>query len=301
MTESNTKKVLTWLQSAVGRVREFAYAEPTAQHLERPRIGVALGGGFARGIAHLGVLRVLEEENIPVDYLTGTSAGALLAISYASGHTIPEIERQAKATRFKDFGNWKLSRLGLASHQRLEHYPRKFLGVSTFADLKIPLAIAATDLATGKAVYFSHGQLGPALRASCAYPGMFVPVEIDGRILVDGFLAAPVPVDAARSMGSDIVIAVFLEAANSRKPTSIVDVIGLSFAILQRHADLEWRRAADIIIEPVVKDFLGDDFDRTAELIAAGEMAARAALPQIRAAIAAKSSRETSEMNSGGV
>jgi NTE family protein len=304
MAESNTKKVLTWLQSAVGRVREFAYAEPPGPPgtpMERPRIGVALGGGFARGIAHLGVLRVFQEENIPVDYLTGTSAGALLAISYASGHTIPEIERQARATRFKDFGNWKLSWLGLASNQKLEHYPRKFLGVSTFEDLKIPLAIAATDLGTGEAVYFSHGQLGPALRASCAYPGMFVPVEIEGRMLVDGFLAAPVPVDAARSIGADLVIAVFLEAANNRTPSSIVDVIGLSFAILQRHADLEWRARADIIIEPVVKDFLWDDFEKTSELMAAGEAAARAALPKIRAAIASKAGNETSEVNSGQV
>ena len=102
------------------------------------------------------------------------------------------------------------------------------------------------------------------------------------------FLAAPVPVDAVRKMGADVVIAVFLEAANNRKPTSIVDVIGLSFAILQRHADLEWRRAADIIIEPVVKDFLWDDFEKTSELIAAGEAAARAALPKIRAALEPK-------------
>src|SRR4029077_19959281 len=219
MTESNTKRVLTWLQGAVGRVREFAYAE---QHTEpppgRPRIGVALGGGFARGIAHLGVLRVLQEENIPVDYVTGTSAGALLAISYASGHTIAEITRQARATRFKDFGNWRLSWMGLASNQKLEHYPRKFLGVSTFEDLRIPLAIAATDLGKGEPVYFTKGPLGPALRASCAYPGMFVPVEMDGRTLVDGFLVAPVPVDALRNMGADVVIAVFLEAANNRKP-----------------------------------------------------------------------------------
>jgi NTE family protein len=288
MAKRPKKKVLNWLQSAVGRVREFAYTEPPLPAVERPRIGVALGGGFARGIAHLGVLRVLEQENIPVDYLTGTSAGALMGISFASRHTIPEIERQARATRFNDFGNWKLSWMGLASNQRLEHYPRKYLGVNTFEDLRIPLAIAATDLATGEAVYFSHGPLGPALRASCAYPGMFIPVEIDGRILVDGFLAAPVPVDAARSIGADIVIAVFLEAANNRKPTSIVDVIGLSFAILQRHADLEWRRAADITIEPVVKDFLWDDFERTSELIAAGEVAARAALPKIRAVIEEK-------------
>src|SRR5579863_7542312 len=288
MADSNPKKVLHWLQNAVGRVREFAYAEPSGPPQPRPRIGVALGGGFARGIAHLGVLRVLQQEKIPVDYLTGTSSGALLAISYASGHSIPEIIRQAQATRFKDFGSWKLSWLGLASNQKLEHYPRKFLGVSTFADLKIPLAIAATDLATGEAVYFSHGQLGPALRASCAYPGMFVPVEIDGRILVDGFLAAPVPVDAARGIGADIVIAVFLEAGNSRKPESIVDVIGLSFAILQRHADLEWRRAADIIVEPNVKNFLWDDFEKTSELIEAGEAAARAALSKIRAALEVK-------------
>ncbi len=127
MSEKNQKKVLDWLQSAVGRVREFAYADPPAppQPQERPRVGVALGGGFARGIAHLGVLRVLKDEGIPVDVLTGTSAGALMAISYASGHTVQEIERQAQATRFKDFGNWKLSWLGLASNQKLEHYPRK--------------------------------------------------------------------------------------------------------------------------------------------------------------------------------
>jgi NTE family protein len=300
MPERNPKKVLHWLQNAVERVREFAYAEPPALPLERPRIGVALGGGFARGIAHLGVLGVLEQEKIPVDCLTGTSAGAMLAIAYASGHSLAEIVGQAKATRFKDFGNWKLSWLGLASNQRLEHYPRRFLGVSTFEDLKIPLAIAATDLGTGEAVYFSHGQLGPALRASCAYPGMFVPVEIDGRTLVDGFLAAPVPVDAARVLGADIVIAIFLESATNRKPASIVDVISVSFAILQRHADLEWRRTADVIIEPSVKEFLWDDFERTAELMAAGEAAARAALPNIRAAIAAKMGKETPIAHSGG-
>jgi len=294
MTTGNTKKVLNWLQNAVERVREFAYAQPPGPSQGRPRIGVALGGGFARGIAHLGVLRVLQEENIPVDYLAGTSAGAMLAIAYASGHTTREIEAQARATRFKDFGNWKLSWLGLASNQKLEHYPRRFLGVSTFEDLKIPLAIAATDLSTGEAVYFSRGQLGPALRSSCAYPGMFVPVEVEGRMLVDGFLAAPVPVDALRDMGADVVIAVFLESASARKPTSIVDVIGLSFAILQRHADLEWRRRADIVIEPQVKDFLWDDFDKTSELIAAGEAAARAALPKIRAALAAKTGNEPS-------
>ncbi len=291
---------MSWLRNAAERVREFAYAPtPVSELPKRPRVGVALGGGFARGIAHLGVLRVLEQEQIPIDYLAGTSAGALLAVSYASGHTVDEIEAQSRASRFKDFGQWKLSWMGLASNQKLERYPRQYLGVSTFEELRIPLSIAATDLATGEAVYFSHGRLGPALRASCAYPGMFVPVEINGRMLVDGFLAAPVPVDAVREMGSDLVIAVFLEAASDRKPSSIVDVIGLSFAILQRHADMEWRRTADIIIEPDVTDFLWDDFDKTPELIAAGEAAARAALPKIRAALATKPREELSELIPG--
>jgi NTE family protein len=299
MSTDDKKKGKNWLQNAVERVREFAYTPPRAAELgRRPGVGVALGGGFARGIAHLGVLKVLEEEHIPVDFMAGTSAGAMLAIAYASGHAIHEIVEQARATRFKDFGNWKLSWMGLASNQRLEHYPRKYLGVSTFEELRIPLAIAATDLGTGEPVYFTSGPLGPALRASCAYPGMFLPVEFEGRTLVDGFLAAPVPVDALRNMGAEVVIAIFLESANNRKPTSIVDVIGLSFAILQRHADLEWRRTADIIIEPVVKDFLWDDFEKTSELIAAGETAARAALPKIRAALAPKTSHEPSAITS---
>jgi NTE family protein len=279
------KKVVNWLHNTVERVREFAYAEPGSPAARRPRVGVAFGGGFARGIAHLGVLRVLEAEGIRVDYLAGTSAGAMLAIAYASGHTLDEIVAQARATRFKDFGQWKLSWMGLASNQRLEHYPRRFLGVTTFEQLKIPLAIAATDLDTGEPVYFTKGLLGPALRASCAYPGMFIPVELDGHLLVDGFLAAPVPVDAVRRMGADIVIATFLEGGHAHNPTSIVDVIGLSFAILQRHADLEWRAKADAIVEPHVKDFLWDDFDKTPELIAAGEAAARVALPRIRAVV----------------
>ena len=294
MSTDKKKKVMNWLHNAVDRVREFAYTEPPAAGpAGRPKVGVALGGGFARGIAHLGVLSVLEEEGIPVDYLAGTSAGAMLAIAYASGHPIHEIVEQARATRFKDFGNWKLSWLGLASNQKLAHYPRKFLGVSTFEELRIPLAIAATDLGSGEPVYFKSGALGPALRASCAYPGMFVPVEVDGRILVDGFLAAPVPVDALRKMGADVVIAIFLEAANNRRPTSIVDVIGLSFAILQRHADLEWRRTADVVVEPIVKDFLWDDFEKTSELIAAGEIAGRAALPKIRAALTMKAGQDS--------
>src|SRR5260221_4234869 len=167
MSTDQKKKVKNWLHKAVGRFGEFAYTEASiGQPTHQPRVGVALGGGFARGIADLGVLRVLEEEHIPVSFIAGTSAGAMLAIAYASGHAIHEIVEQARATRFKDFGNWKLSWLGLASNQKLAHYPRKFLGVSTFEELRIPLAIAATDLGTGKPAFLTYGPLGPALRAT---------------------------------------------------------------------------------------------------------------------------------------
>jgi len=289
MPDSSKNRGPGWLRKAVERVRDFAYAEP-AQGQEgrrRPRVGLALDGGFARGIAHLGVLRAFRENGIPVDCLAATSAGALLAIAYASGHTFEEIAAQAAATRFKDFGNWKLSWMGLASNQRLEHYPRKYLGVTTFDQLKIPLAISSTDLLTGEAVYFTSGSLGTALRASCAYPGLFVPVELDGKLLVDGFLAAPVPVEAARRLGAEFVIAVALEGESTRTPTSVVDVIGRSFRILQRHAEVEWRQKADVILEPDVKQFAWDDFERTPELLAAGATAALAALPAIRAALEA--------------
>jgi NTE family protein len=270
-----------WLERAIGRFREFAYGGA----VERPKIGLALGGGFARGIAHLGVLRTLEQNNIPIDCIAGTSAGAMLGISYASGQPIEQIARRAAATRFSDFGQWKLSWMGLATNNRMDGYLRRYMGVTTFAELKIPLAIAATDLETGEAVFFREGPLGPALRASCAYPGMFCPVEFQGRLLVDGFLAAAVPVEAVREMGAEVIIAVYLQDDSDRKPTSAVDVLGRSFSILQRRADLVWRRAADVIIEPRVTEFGWDDFGKTPQLVAAGEEAARAALNEIQAAI----------------
>jgi NTE family protein len=270
-----------WLERVIVRFREFAYGGAEGH----PKIGLVLGGGFARGIAHLGVLRVLEQNNIPIHCIAGTSAGAMLGISYASGQPIQQIARRAAATRFRDFGQWKLSWMGLATNNRMDGYLRRYLGVTTFAELKIPLAIAATDLESGEAVFFREGLLGPALRASCAYPGMFCPVEFRGRLLVDGFLAAAVPVEAAREMGAEVIIAVYLQGDSDQKPASAVDVLGRSFSILQRQADLVWRRAADVIIEPRVNEFGWDDFEKTPQLVAAGEEAARAALNDIRAAI----------------
>jgi NTE family protein len=278
-----------WVQAALGRVRDFAYAERPAEAkvAARPKLGVALGGGFARGIAHVGVLHTLEQHGIPVDYIAGTSAGALAAIAYASGLTFNEVVNRASALRFGAFGQWRFSWLGLASNQRLEFYPKRHLNVSSFEELRIPVTIAATDLMTGEPVYFDHGPLGPPLRASCAYPGLFQPVQYEGRTLVDGFVGATVPVEAVAKMGAEVIIAVFLDAEATVKPTNFTDVIGRSFTIIQRHADLAWRAKSDVVIEPHVREFAWDDFAKTPQLIAAGAEATLAALPRIRSAIEA--------------
>ena len=282
-----------WVQAALERVREFAYAErPAATKAPvRPRLGLALGGGFARGIAHIGVLHALEKNGIPVDYIAGTSAGALAGIAYASGLPFDEVVKRAAALRFGMFGQWRFSWLGLASNQRLESYPKRHLNVSRFDELRIPVTIAATDLITGEPVYFSHGPLGPPLRASCAYPGLFQPVQYEGHTLVDGFVGATVPVEAAARMGADVIIAVFLDSEAMVKPTNFTDVIGRSFTIIQRHADLAWRTRADVVIEPRVRDFAWDDFAKTPQLIAAGEEVTLEAIPRVRAALDAAAER----------
>jgi NTE family protein len=288
---------MAWLQTALTRVREFAYAErPAAARIpSRPKVGLALGGGFARGIAHLGVLHELEQNHIPIDCIAGNSAGALAAIAFASGLPFEEVAKRAAALRFGVFGQWRFSWLGLASNQRLEFYPKRFLNITTFEELRIPVAIAATDLISGEAVYFKEGPLGPALRASCAYPGLFQPVQYQGRTLVDGFVGATVPVEGVAHMGADIIVAVFLDSEAIVKPTNFTDVIGRSFTIIQRHADLAWRSRSDVVIEPLVREFAWDDFARTPQLIEAGAEAARKALPRIRAVLEAAGERVSAE------
>ena len=287
MSEDQRDTLMGWVQQALERVREFAYAERPAEAkpLVRPKLGVALGGGFARGIAHVGVLRTLEEQGVPIDYISGTSAGALAGIAYASGLPYEEVVKRATALRFGAFGQWRFSWLGLASNQKLEFYPKRQLNITTFDELRIPVSIAATDLITGEPVYFEHGPLGPPLRASCAYPGLFQPVQYEGRTLVDGFVGATVPVEGVARMGAEVIIAVFLDAEAMVKPTNFTDVIGRSFTIIQRHADLAWRGRADVVIEPRVREFAWDDFAKTPELIAAGAEATLAAMPRVRTAL----------------
>ncbi len=284
MSPRKVKDAIGWLQSAREKLRTLAQPEDS-KPAERPRIGLALAGGFARGIAHIGILRILREAGIPIDVVAGTSVGALIGAAYCAGTPLDEMERIGAATSFTDFGRWTPSWLGLATNQRLEKFLARFTGVKTFEELSTPLAIATTDINAGISVYYTRGPISAPLRASCAYPGLFVPIQYEGRTLVDGFLTAPVPLEGALLLGADIVIAVYLEAGNIEQPRTFTDVLSRSFTIIQRHTDLTWRQQADVIIEPDVTPFVWDDFTRTPEMVAAGAAAALAALPAIRAAI----------------
>jgi NTE family protein len=281
MPDDLVTSAIDWLKDSKEKLRALATGQEPPSG-DRPRVGLALAGGFARGIAHIGVLRVLKQGGIPIDFIAGTSVGALIGACYCAGAELDDMQRIGTLTNFTDFGRWTPSWLGLATNQRIERYLARFTKKKTFEELTIPLAIAATDINAGVTVYYTRGPLGPPLRGSCAYPGLFVPIQYEDRILVDGFLTAPVPVEGAALLGANVVIAVFLEAGAVAYPRTAADVISRSFTIIQRHTEVAWRQQADVIIEPDVKPFLWDDFTRTNELVAAGAAAATAALPKIR-------------------
>lgn len=274
----------TIIRSVQAFGREFSRKPDLPTSNSAAAIGIALGGGFARGIAHIGVLKVLEEERVPIRFIAGTSVGALIGAVYSSGVSIEELVAIAHSVRFTTFARWTLSRYGFASNERMVSFLARTLKKKSFEDLVIPLGVAATDFNTGEGVVFRSGPIIDPVRASCAYPGMFLPVVIGGRHLVDGMLSYPVPTRPLREMGADRVLAVHLKGTWTAHgaPRHLFDVIGQSFAIAQDAMSSLWRSAADCVIEPDVAGFAYDDFNRADDLIKVGEVAMRAALPEIR-------------------
>ena len=281
MAEGKNGETQSLLRMAKELFRSFAYGG-SPSGASRPRMGLALAGGFARGIAHIGVLRVFREAGIPIDVVAGTSVGALIATAYCAGVPLETMERVAYETKFSEFGRWTPSWLGLATNYRLEQFLERMTSVKRFEELQKPLAIATTDINAGLPVYHCGGAIVPPLRASCAYPGLFVPIQFEGRTLVDGFLTALVPVEGALLLGAEVVIAVYLEAGAVGEPRTFTDVLSRSFNIIQKHADLEWRQHTDVVIEPDVTPYVWDDFSKSGEMIRAGEEAALKSLPAIR-------------------
>jgi len=259
------------------------------------RIGLALSGGFARGLAHIGVLKVLEENHIPVHCIAGVSAGAIVAAAYASGVTPAEISCAGCAMRFTDVARWTIGRMGIAGSERMERFLRKLLHCYSFEEMRIPLGIVATDIVTGERVIFrDRGDVLLPIRASCSYPGLFQPVRCGERLLVDGAISMEVPALLARLMGATHVISVHLPMQGAAVlPTNMFHVINRCFQIMHSRTEMSWRQHSDLVIEADVRGMEWDSFDSAMELIKAGEDAARLALPRMQAWMPANNSGTT--------
>lgn len=248
------------------------------------RIGLALGGGFARGIAHAGVLKLLEQRGIPIHCVTGVSAGSIVAAAYASGVAPEEIARAGCAMRFSDVGRWSLGLLGFLASERMNRFLERLLRTYRFEEMQVPLGVVATDLLSGLPVAFSGtGKVFDPIRASCSYPGLFHPVRHQGRLLVDGAISVEIPAALARQLGATHVISVYLPASNPlAQPRNVFHVVNRCFQILHSRAEEGWRSDSDLVITPDVGAIGWDGFGRGPQLIEAGEIAASVALPEIQ-------------------
>jgi NTE family protein len=258
---------------------------PVAVLVEPVRIGLALGGGFARGIAHAGVLSVFENHRIPIHCITGVSAGSIVAAAYASGATPSEIARAGCSMRFGDVARWSIGRMGFVVNERMQRFLQKLLKRYRFEEMRIPLGVAATDLLTGETVDFrGPGDVFMPIRASCSYPGLFQPVRYQDRLLVDGAMSVEVAAGLARQLGANRVITVYLPGQGPDViPTNMFQVINRCFQILQTRAEDSWRKHSDLVITPSVRSVQWDGFGNGPDLIEAGATAALDALPKIQA------------------
>jgi len=283
-TVENATRLGAWL----GGVRRW-YRKPRPPVAPSRSIGLALGGGFARGIAHVGVLRVLEQYQIPIRYIAGVSAGSMVAAAYASGSTPDEIGKIGAAMRFADVARWSISKMGLVHSERMNQFLQKLLKCFRFEEMKIPLGVVATDLATGAPVFFrGAGDVRMAIRASCSYPGLFQPLSYEGKLLVDGAMSIEVPSPLLRSMGAEHVISVHLPMQQPNGPgaSNMFQVINRCFQIMQTRAEKEWRDNSDLVITPDVTGMEWDAFGSAEKLIQAGEIAALEVVPKIKAWLA---------------
>jgi NTE family protein len=293
MDENWVLKAACRVGGFLGGLRRFSRPNQDSDVIEgvvQPRIGLALGGGFARGIAHAGVLRILEENQIRIHCITGVSAGAIVAAAYASGATPAEIALAGCAMRFGDVGRWQIARLGFVASERMQRFLQRLLKVHSFEQMRIPLGVLATDLSTGEPVpFFGSGAVFDPIRASCSYPGLFEPLPLKGRLLVDGAMSMEIPAALARQLGATHIISVHLPMRGpSGPPSNMFQVVNRCFQIMQSRSEDAWRRDTDVLIAPDVRGVDWDGFARGPQLIAAGEAAATAALPAIKEWFAGK-------------
>ena len=255
-----------------------------------PRLGLALGGGAARGFAHVGVIQVLEEAGLAPQLVAGTSAGSLVAALYASGRTPQELRRIADTMEEAEITDWMLPILnrGALRGEALARYVNTQVGGKPIEQMKIPLGIVATDLRTGEAVTFRRGNTGSAVRASSAVPAVFQPVRIGEHEYVDGGLVAPVPVRQAREMGANFVVAVDISSDPEGNPAGdTFQILLQTFAIMGKSINQLALKDADMVVRPPLSGVKSADFSARRRSIEAGRVAMLAALPQLKARLAA--------------
>jgi NTE family protein len=247
------------------------------------KLGLALSGGGTRGLAHIGVLQALEENNIRPDYISGTSIGAFAAALYAFGVPLEEIRKVGRGMSPVNVSKLKLSRLALFSNEELARLIQSKIGKARIEEALIPLAILAVDIGTGEKMVLKKGEVAPAVMASNAVPGIYRPVIIDGRMMVDGGIVEDVPISPLRPMGADTVVAVNLSADRKyRQPEDIIDVLLNAFDIAIDEDTKVQVKFADVLIEPQLSDFRRMDVGQIDALIAEGHRAATARIEIIR-------------------
>ena len=252
---------------------------------------MALSGGAARGLAHIGVLKVLKRNKIPIDFIAGVSSGALVGAIYAAGMDPDIMEINAKKLGWFRFLRFPLHWSGILSSNEIEKFLIQNIGDKDISDLNIPFAAVATDLRSGKEVILSEGKAAWAAAASSAFPGIFSAIESETKMLVDGGLINNLPTSVVRGMGADFVIAVDVVPGKPIKkiPANQFQIVGRSYDIIVKKSSEESRKSADIVIEPEIpEDIWHFDIDEQARLIKAGEEAAKKKMPAIRAKLLLK-------------
>ena len=251
------------------------------------RIGLALGGGAAKGFAHIGVIKMLEANGMRVEYIAGTSAGSVVGAMYASGMSSFELQQTALALNEDQIRDISLFSGGVVKGLKLQNYVNTLVNQKPIEGMKIPLAIVATKLETGERTVFTRGNTGQAVRASSSIPGVFEPVTIGQWHYVDGGIVSPVPVDAVRSLGADLVIAVDISSkASGKNPDGMMGIVSQSISIMGQKLGEQELARADVIIRPRVATIGPAEFEQRNQAIIEGEKAALAAIPQIKARVA---------------